>query len=194
MNDPFYQPNDATPLTPDETDGLIPTHVMTRDELNALEQENILAAEQWVWQRRRDVLSESFLKRLHKRMYKNVWRWAGDYRQTDKNIGVKVWFIQSELHNAIEDAKYQIEQKTFSSDEIAVRFHHRLVAIHPFSNGNGRWSRLAADLLIRNLGDERFSWGSKNLQIVSETRAAYISALRAADNYDIEPLLLFARA
>ena len=94
----------------------------------------------------------------------------------------------------LEDSKAWIEFGTWPADEIAVRFHHRLVRIHPFLNGNGRHARLMADLLVMRLGRERFSWGRESLRDPGAARARYIEALRAADNHDIALLLAFSRA
>ena len=127
-------------------------------------------------------------------MFKDVWRWAGEYRRTDRNIGVDVSHIEVELKKLLDDVHYWIENKTYPPEEIAVRFHHRLVWIHPFPNGNGRLSRLMADLLIIFLGQFRFSWGQTSLVSVSEVRKKYVEALRAADAHNIKLLLLFARS
>jgi Fic-DOC domain mobile mystery protein B len=195
MTDIFNADDDATPLTPDEREDLIPTHITLRRELNELEQTNIAKGAQWAFERKRDVLDESFLKGLHKRMFGDVWKWAGEYRKTEKNIGVNPPFrIQPEVHQIIEDVKYWIANKSYSPDEIAVRFHHRLVAVHPFPNGNGRWSRLAADMLVVQLGGKRFSWGGANIQTDGDARRNYIDALHAADNHDPGPLIAFARS
>jgi Fic-DOC domain mobile mystery protein B len=195
MTDIFHADDDATPLTPEEREDLIPTHITLRRELNELEQANIAKASQWAFERKRDVLDEGFLKGLHKRMFGDVWKWAGEYRKTEKNFGVNPPFrIQPEVRQIIEDAKYWIANKSYPTDEIAVRLHHRLVAVHPFPNGNGRWSRLAADMLIVQLGGKRFSWGGANLQAEGEVRRNYIDALHAADNHDLGPLIAFARS
>jgi Fic-DOC domain mobile mystery protein B len=194
MIGPFDADDNATPLTPAERDGLILTHVTLRSELNELEQQNILEADQWAFQRKRPVLDEAFLRGLHRRMYNHVWRWAGKYRTSERNIGIPSYRIEVEMHQLVDDMRYWVEHETFAPDEIAVRFHHRLVSIHPFPNGNGRWSRMAADLLIVQLGGERFGWGKSNLQEAGEIRSAYIDALHAADNHDIDPLVAFARS
>jgi Fic-DOC domain mobile mystery protein B len=195
MTDIFHADDDATPLTPDEREDLIPTHITLRRELNELEQTNIAKANQWAFERKRDVLDESFLKGLHKRMFGDVWKWAGEYRKTEKNIGVNPPFrIQPEIRQIIEDVKYWFVNKSYPPDEIAVRFHHRLVAVHPFPNGNGRWSRLAADALITQLGGARFTWGGANLQAAVDARKRYIGALQAADKHDLDPLIRFARS
>ena len=188
------EPDDATPLTAEERQGLIPSHVTLRRELNELEQQNIIEADTWVFARRHDPLKEAFVRNLHHRMFGNVWRWAGDYRQSNKNIGVDREQIQTRLHEALNNVKYWSEQKTFPPDEIAVRFHHVLVFIHPFPNGNGRWSRLMADILAVRLGQPRFSWGRSTLRTADKTRQAYIGALRAADNHDFTTLIAFARS
>jgi Fic-DOC domain mobile mystery protein B len=193
MSDPFTQDDDATPLTPDESKGLVPSHITLRRELNELEQKNILKADQWAFQRKRNVLDEGILRRLHKRMFGDVWKWAGTYRTTPRNLGVKPWRIQTDLRQIIDDVRYWIDNKTYPPVEIAIRFHHRLVTVHPFPNGNGRWSRLTADILVVSLGGTRFTWGRTNLQASSEIRRHYINALHAADNHNIEPLMAFAR-
>lgn len=194
MTSLFDEENHATPLAPEERCGLIPTHVTLRRELNELEQRNILEGEEWAFQRKRNVLNEKFLCRLHARLFGDVWKWAGQYRTSSRNLGVESWKIQPELYQTIQDVAYWIENKTYAPDEIAVRFHHRLVLVHPFPNGNGRWSRLAADLLIVKLGSSRFSWGCSNLQAIGAARKRYIDALHAADAYDLSPLVLFARS
>ena len=194
MTDPLDEQDDAaTPLTEEEREQLIPSYITLRSELNEAEQANILEAEEWAFARKRDVLDERFLKTLHKRMFGRVWRWAGQFRQSERNIGVDAYRISTDLRQLIDDCRYWIENGTFDPDEIATRFHHRLVSIHPFPNGNGRHARLAADLLLTALGRPRFSWGRVNLVDPGETRQAYVAALRAADNHDYGPLLDFVR-
>jgi Fic-DOC domain mobile mystery protein B len=139
-------------------------------------------------------MKRKVLLNLHKRMLNGVWKWAGSFRQTERNIGIQAYRIGVELRQLLDDVRYWVEHQTFSPDEIAVRFHHRLVFIHPFPNGNGRHARLAADLLAVQLGQERFSWGSANLVTADDTRATYVAALKAADAHDIGPLLAFARS
>jgi Fic-DOC domain mobile mystery protein B len=184
----------ATPLTAEEREGLIPSHVTLHRELNELEQQNILEADTWVFARRHNPLRRAFLRSLHHRMFGNVWRWAGVYRSSNKNIGVDREQIQIRLDEALDNVRYWIEHKTFPPDESAVRFHHALVFIHPFPNGNGRWSRLMADILVVRLGQPRFTWGSRGLRAANKTRQAYIEALKAADNHDFTALITFARS
>jgi len=195
LSDLFDESDDATPLEPEEREGLLQTWITYRRDLNEAEQTNIAAGTAWAWRaRRRDLLSEEFLRRLHKRLFGDVWAWAGEFRKTERNIGIEPVRIPVELRTAFDDARYWIDHETFPPDEIAVRLHHRLVAIHPFPNGNGRTTRLMGDLVVARLGQEPFAWGRQNLTDVSETRARYIAALRAADNHDIGPLLEFARS
>lgn len=188
------QPEHATPLTPEEREGLIPSHVTLHSELNELEQQNILEADIWASSRKRYPVGEPFGRHLHRRMFRDVWSWAGTYHTSNKNLGVESRLIPTRLYEIIEQTHYWIENKTFPPDEIAVRFHHSLVSIHPFPNGNGRWSRLMADILIMKLGRKRFTWGGGTLRAADETRKTYIIALKAADNQDFVPLLAFARS
>lgn len=194
MTAPDDVPIHATPLTAEEREGLIPSHVTLHRELNELEQQNILEADTWVFARRHNPLRRAFLRSLHHRMFGKIWRWAGVYRSSNKNIGVDREQIQIRLDEALDNVRYWIEHKTFPPDEIAVRFHHELVFIHPFPNGNGRWSRLMADILAIRLGQPRFSWGRSSLRAADKTRQAYIEALKAADNHDFTALIAFARS
>jgi Fic-DOC domain mobile mystery protein B len=189
----FDYPEGATPLDADEARGLLLSHITNRTELDRWEQENIATAEAWAFRRKpRDILTEGFIKRLHKRMFENVWRWAGEKRNSGKNIGAETWLIDPGLRDLCADCSTWIELNTYPADEIAVRFHHRLTAIHPFSNGNGRHARLMTDiLLVHLLGRPRFSWGSGNLVNAGECRQQYINALRAADRHDYTALLTF---
>jgi len=187
-----------TPLDPDEMEGLIPRHVTTQGELNQVEQANILEARTWLVGRSHpDILTDSFLRDLHKRMFKDVWKWAGKYRKSLKNIGVSAVQIPVEVKKLCEDTQFWIQNHTYSWDEIGVRFHHRLVSIHPFPNGNGRHARLATDILMRANGQEPFTWGGESevdlIGSAGETRGGYLAALKAADNGDVGPLLSFAR-
>jgi Fic-DOC domain mobile mystery protein B len=195
LTDLFEQPDEAaTPLTPDEMRDLIPAYITFRRELNEAEQENILRGQDWALARRRDPLSEKFLKELHRRMFGDVWRWAGKFRQSERNIGITYFQIPVPLRQLLDDSKAWISHNTFAPDEIAVRFHHRLVAIHPFANGNGRHARLTADLLAMRMGRPRFSWGRESLRDAGATRRNYICALQAADKHNVVPLVAFARA
>jgi Fic-DOC domain mobile mystery protein B len=194
VGDTFDQLDDATPLTPEEMRGLIPAHIAYRRELNEVEQENIARAQDWALGRRRELLTEKFIKDLHRKMLGDVWRWAGKLRTTERNLGITHHEIPVALRQLLGDTHAWIEYQTYPADEIAVRFHHRLVQIHPFPNGNGRHSRMMADLLIVSLAGERFTWGSARLVDPGEVRRRYIAALQAADNHDVGPLLAFARS
>ena len=190
---PGEQIDGSTPLTEEELEQLIPSYITLRHELNEAEQANILEAEDWAFSRKRNALSERFLDNLHKRMLGRVWQWAGEHRQSNKTVGVDAYRIPTELRQLLNDCHYWLDNSTYEPDEIAARFHHRLVLIHPYPNGNGRHARLATDLLLVKLGRSRFSWGRVKLVDASKTRDIYIAALRAADNHDIGPLLEFVR-
>jgi Fic-DOC domain mobile mystery protein B len=192
----FKYPEGATPLNADETDGLLLTHITTRAELDRWEQDNINEALAWVEKHKpKDILNESFMKLLHNIMFCNVWKWAGKFRQSDKNIGVPWYRISVDLKQLCDDVEYWIENGTFSDDEIAVRFHHRLVSIHLFPNGNGRHARLATDILLENiLNKSSFTWGNANLVKSGDDRKRYIESLITADKGEYKKLLEFARS
>jgi Fic-DOC domain mobile mystery protein B len=165
--------------------------------LNEAEQENILAGAAWARSRRRtavEILTDKFALALHKRMFGKVWKWAGAYRLTERNLGVIPYKIRVDVAALFDDVRYWIDHATYGPDEIAVRLHHRLVAIHPFPNGNGRHSRIMADLLVERLGNRTFSWGGGSLADIGALRRKYIDALKEADNHNMHPLLAFARS
>src|SRR5665213_1022275 len=196
VTDLFQEPDDATPLTAEEREGLLQTWITNRHDLNEAEEENILKATAWARRQKNlaSVLNDEFAKSLHKRMFGEVWQWAGAYRQTGKTIGIDAYRIPVETVSLFNDAHYGVKNKTYPPDETAIRLHHRLVAIHPFPNGNGRHARLMADLVIQLQGKEPYSWGRGKLADVGALRTQYISALRAADDHNIQPLLAFARS
>lgn len=193
MNDAL--PAGATPLDGEELEGLLPTHLVDRSQLNEWEQRNIESALLWLSrQRRPSPVQEAWLRRLHREMFGKSWRWAGQYRTSDKSNGADWRQIRMQVPALLADIAYQVEHRVASVDEIAVRFHHRLVSIHPFPNGNGRHARLIADVLIEQLGAPRFSWGgSSPLVEASALRRQYIAALQQADRGQLDDLLTFAR-
>lgn len=186
-----------TPLSPDEQADLIP-NLATKEELNEFERANILVAYDWALGlrnlRRQDPLTEPYLRDLHHRMFDQTWKWAGLYRTTEKNPGIPHFQIREALAALLGDARYWLEHRTFPPDEIAIRFHHRLVSIHPFANGNGRHARLMADVLARMQNRPVFTWGGADIVQPGDFRRRYLDALRAADKNDIGPLLAFARS
>jgi len=190
-------PDGATPLDPDELDGLKFKHVSTRGELDQLEQVGITEGLKWLdKQKNPDVLSEVFVLDLHKRLFGSVWKWAGTFRRTEKNIGVDPIQVAIQLRQLLDDAKYWVEHGTYSPKELAARFHHKLVFIHPFPNGNGRHARIMADaVLTKLLNEPAIDWaGGYRLEAMNERRNQYIAALRAADGHDISALLEFVGA
>ena len=186
-----------TPLDEDEKEGLLIPSITTRVELDEFEQLDVEKAIEWLLAVKLNIskiLSEDFVKGLHKRMFGDIWKWAGEFRKTNKNIGVDKFIIGMELKNLLDDCNYWIENKVFSEDEIAVRLSHRMVHIHPFANGNGRHSRLMADVLVtKGFGKPYFTWGSVSLTKQSEARIKYLRALRDADKNDYKSLIEFSR-
>ncbi|MCO5724165.1 mobile mystery protein B [Robiginitalea marina] len=186
-----------TPLDENEKEGLKIKSITTQGELDEFEQLNIEKAVEWTIRtnlKAEKILTEKFVKDLHKRMYGEVWKWAGEFRRSEKNIGIPWTRIGMELRNLLADTKYWIENNTYSPEEIAIRFKHRLVSIHCFPNGNGRHSRLMADIIIESIfGKEIFSWHQSNMAKADETRKEYIKSLREADNGNIKPLIEFAK-
>lgn len=178
----------ATPLDPDDLAGLIPIWVSTRGELNAVEQDNIIAGQIWAARRRwtvESVADTQMMRRLHKQMFGEVWTWAGKWRRKDTNIGVDWHRISTEMHQLQGDLIAQAsdpQRLAWPAPELLARFHHRLVSIHAFPNGNGRHARLATDLLAGTLGLDSPRWGSAELTGANNSRTRYLLALREADS------------
>lgn len=190
----WHYPDGATPLDPDEADGLIPNHITLQSELNTWEATNILQAERWlIRQKNRNLFDELFVRELHRRMFGKTWHWAGTFRKSNKNIGVDWPQIAVRLRDLLINSAYQLENKVFEIDELAVRLHHQMVFIHPFPNGNGRHARLIADAFLLRMGQPRFSWGRHSLNTNGTARLDYLNALRHADQGDIRALLSFCR-
>ena len=186
-----------TPIDEDEKEGLLIKTITTREELDEHEQLNIEKAVQWILQKKlkKDtILTESFIKSIHKKMFDDVWVWAGKFRKSEKNIGVEWSKISVELRYLLDDTKFWIENGTYLPDEITIRFKHRLVNIHCFPNGNGRHSRIMADIIIESIfGKEVFTWHNSNMVKANIIRKKYIDAIREADKGNIKPLIEFAR-
>ena len=190
--DIFEADDNSTPLTAEEKNGLKLKWITLRSELNEAEARNIAQAQLWLASnKKKDVCSDTFLRNLHKKMFCDVWVWAGEYRITERNIGVAPYQIPMKLMQLFDDLNFWIDNKTYSNHEIAVRLHHKLVQIHPFPNGNGRVSRLMADFVLQKLEEKTLYWGDTNLVDVSEVRRKYIDALRKADAGDYTDLLNF---
>lgn len=187
-------PEGATPLDPNELGGLKHKHITTQGELDELEQANITSGLRWLARtRRKDILSDDFAIELHRRLFGDVWDWAGAFRKTGKNIGVDPIQIGIQLHGLIDDARYWVEHRTYQPIEAAARLHHKLVFIHPFPNGNGRHARIMADTVLEKVyGVAAIDWtAGTDLQKMGDRRTAYIAALKAADVHDFGPLLNF---
>jgi len=187
-----------TPLNEEEQEGLKIAVITTREELDEFEQLNIEKAMQWTIRKKikpEQLFSEKFIKDLHKKMYGDVWKWAGEFRTSEKNIGVRSYLIATQLKQLLDDALFWVKNSTYNAEELAIRFKHRLVSIHCFANGNGRHSRLMADLIMEKIYHRNFfSWGGTNLVKATKTRESYIKAIKKADKQDISQLIAFAKS
>ena len=195
MSDLSAPPEDGhTILSEDDQADLLQPDITTLQELFEAEQLNIATALLRPKPSLPTLLDDKYLRDLHKSMFSDVWAWAGKYRRRETNIGIEPAYISSNVRNVLNDVAAWVEHETYQPDELAVRFHYRLVAIHPFANGNGRHSRISADLLIETLGHNVFSWG-RNLRLpIAPVRERYITALKSADDGEIDDLVSFARS
>lgn len=181
-----------TPIDDDEKLALIP-HIDTLEELNIWEHENIIEARKWAMSSRvlkiSDVFDLDFLVKLHKKMFNKTWKWAGNLRASNKNIGCDFYQIRTELKNLSDDIKFWLEKNTYNAKQLALIIHHRLVKIHLFPNGNGRHARLAADCILKKLDStKKIDWEGKNFRSSEELRKKYITALRSSDKGDYREL------
>lgn len=183
-----------TVLGEDDREGLIPSHIATRRELFEAEQRNISEALLRRAPSTQELLDDAYLRGLHHRMLGSVWSWAGKYRTHNTNLGVSFEQIPGAMRALVLDTGTWVDGDVYEPDDAAVMFHHRLVAVHPFPNGNGRLGRIAADFLITSLGRDRFSWGAESYTTTHELRSAYLACLRSADDGDLTDLMRFARS
>jgi Fic-DOC domain mobile mystery protein B len=197
---PSFELSDgATPLDPNEIQGLLIDTITTQAELNFTEQQSIIESSEWIFEtNHKNILTDQFFRKLHKKMFQSVWAWAGVHRKTNKNIGVESYEIATEIKKLCDDCEYWIQQKSFDWTEIAARFHHRLVWIHPFANGNGRFSRILTDMLLRKHKQTPLTWGRNtyskdDFATESNLRKEYILSLREADNKKFQRLIHFVR-
>lgn len=190
-----YAPG-QTPLDEEEKEGLLISTITNRTELDEFEQLNIQKAVEWTLRRKfkkEQILTEHFIKLLHKRMFNEVWKWAGTFRNTNKNLGIDRFQIGTELKKLLDDTNFWISSETYEPDEIAIRFKHRIVSIHCFANGNGRHSRLIADVIINHIfAKPVYRWGNSTLVNSDRLRHSYLTAIRLADRGNIQPLIEFA--
>lgn len=196
--DLFESGDNETELSADKIQGLIPS-ITKRSELNAIERLNINEARVWALRKknlqRSDLLSDAFARDLHRRMFNQVWKWAGRYRSIAKNMGWEPHMISEAMRNLFQDVAASLEDETYDEAEMAVRMHHRLVVIHPWSNGNGRHARLMADIFVAAKGGAELRWGAgSNLAASGELRSRYIAALREADGGNFASLIAFAKS
>lgn len=197
MIDPVVDPYGATPLTLDDMRGLKLRHVTTRGQLDEVEQANVAQGLRWLARTRRgDILDDAFVRKLHMQLFGDVWTWAGSYRMRETNIGIAPPEIAVQLRLLLENARTWCEENVYSPMEAAARFHHRMVQIHLFPNGNGRHARIAADEFLKRYFDRPpIEWASgHDLQRDNERRDAYLQALRRADAGDFEALFKFVGA
>ncbi|RED46567.1 Fic-DOC domain mobile mystery protein B [Winogradskyella eximia] len=188
-----------TALSEEEMEGLLIPTITTREELDEFEQLNIQKAVEWYLINRKfktdKILTEAFIIGVHKKMLSDVWSWAGKYRTSEKTIGITWYQIPIKLRQLLDDCKFWIDNKTYSDEEIAIRFKHELVAIHLFPNGNGRHSRLMGDVVMKHIFNKpKFTWGYKNLVNKSEIRETYINALKKGDDKNFKDLISFAQS
>ncbi len=190
--------NSTTLLNPEEINGLKIKSISTQGEIDEFEQQNIEKAIQWTFGKKltaETLISEKFILAIHRKMFSDVWKWAGEFRKSEKNLGIPSYKIQSELKMLLDDTLYWIQNGTYTKDEICIRFKHRLVSIHCFANGNGRHSRLMADLISESIfRNPVFSWGTRTLTSSIQAREYYLSAINSADQLDYEPLIKFAKS
>ncbi len=186
-----------TPLSEEEKEGLVIETITTHGELDEFEQMNIEKAVEWTMKRKfkkEKIISEEFAKELHKKMFGDVWAWAGNFRFSEKNLGVKFNLISTSLKQLNDDCLFWIANKTFNEEEIAIRYKHKIVEIHCFANGNGRHSRLMADIINKHIfKKDNFSWNRNNLAKKGDARNKYLKAIREADKGTIKPLIDFAK-
>ena len=195
MNNYLFKNRDGnTPLDQNQIDGLLFSHVTTMGELDQLEDENIQKGLAWLNHYKGQFLSTDFTKKLHGKLFGDVWSWAGTFRKNDVNLSkVSSYDIQIELKKLFLDVETWIKYKSISWDEIPAQFHHRLVCIHPFPNGNGRISRIMTEYFEKKNNKPITSWSESLSNFPKKRRGDYIKALQEADRGNINQLIEFMK-
>ena len=186
----------ATDVTAHDRSGLLlsSSPAPSDEDINQAELVGIVEATDWAKRARLNPKEVKFWQRLHEQMFGQVWDWAGVWRQHEPNIGVPPHNIQPKMKNLQDDLAFWLSDECdMIALELISRFHHRLVYIHPFLNGNGRWGRLMTDVLaVRDLGLSPLTWAAGNDDLRdpdSAVRKKYIATIKAADTGDIHPLM-----
>ena len=185
--------DDATPLT--DISGLkLPNNkVYSLKEIYIYEANNIALAtlKYLAAPPSKELASFSYewMQKLHCDMFDNVWDWAGKFRKVELSIGIKAYLVPISLKDLVDDIEFWKKNKTFDMYETATRIHHRAVQIHPFQNGNGRWSRMLANIYLRQNGSMPVKWQEDLLSSENPKRNEYIKALKMADNGDYKALI-----
>src|SRR5580692_12263468 len=179
---PADPPGPDRPITADERAGLLPS-LSTRAQLTEIERLGVNAARVWAMRaavlRRDDLVGEAFSRELHRRMFGGIWRGAGRYRAAARNPGWEPGRIAEGVRLFLDDADGWLRYATYPVHEAAVRLHLRLIAIHPWSNGNGRHARLMADIIVASRGEAPLTWGSRQPETAP---GRYAEAVRAAES------------
>ena len=182
-----------TPL--DDLSGAL-VDIKTRQELDELEHKNNnkAYAKYLLMNPSKKALPMTYqsLCEIHKDMFGEVWSWAGEKRTSEKNLGVSPVKIGSEIHRFLHEL-HQWEKEGAPPSEIAAKMHHRLVAVHPFENGNGRWARLVTNLYLHKNGQPLIQWPTDPDFVEKVFRPQYLAALKSADKGDYKPLLKLHR-
>jgi len=190
----FKDRDGQTPLPRELRKGLKPKNIQTIGELDEYEEENITEGLVWLAQYQGEYLTYNFWLQSHKKLFGNVWSWAGQVRDHELNnadflLPDKIWPAFKQLE---DDLKFWIKNNTYSKKEIAVHFHERLVAIHPFVNGNGRFARIMTENFCNQEGVQIPTWGISEINFPKKRRSDYINAIVEARHHrNFESLLDF---
>lgn len=189
----FIDRDGSTPLDPDQIRGIKFSHLVNMGELDEVEDLNIQKGLEWLnRQKGDDYLSMEFLCKLHEKLFGDVWKWAGTFRKVEVNLSkIKYYDVGPQLKMFFEDAKLWIEGGRMSWDEISAEMHHRLIAIHPFPNGNGRTTRIYTEYVQKRNKQAVTSWKASLNHDPKERRRVYIKSLQQADKGDFRPLIEF---
>ena len=178
----FKDRGGQTPLPPELQKGLISKNVQTIGELDEYEEQNIAEGMVWLEDSNANSLNYSFWLRLHKKLFGNVWNWAGEIRSHDLGNADFLYpeKVRPALMQLIGDAEYWFKNDTYPKKETIARIHEKLLTIHPFANGNGRWSRILTEYICKQNKIDIPKWNLKSKDDPQKRRKEYIEAVELA--------------
>ncbi|WP_027477803.1 Fic/DOC family protein [Curvibacter gracilis] len=142
------------------------------------------------------ALSVADIKHWHRRWLGNVYEWAGQERSVNMGKGGFNFAAAAQIPRLLAGFEAEVLQRWTPCDHLsheglveAIAVSHvELILIHPFREGNGRLSRLLADVMAVQAGRNPLDYSSWESH-----KAGYIAAIHAGVAMNYEPMKFWVR-